>query len=145
MKDAERGGREVGIATKACGGGADSLASLHGAYYVVSGLWPVLHLRSLAAVSGPKPEGGLKAVGLLLTSIGVTLLTGARTRERNTTAVLGARAALALGGVSSRHAAKGRISPVYSLDSCVHLGLTSAWSAILLASLSSSRGRERLA
>ena len=109
------------------------LASVHGTYYVLAGLWPVIHLRSFAAVTGPKPEGWLvKAMGLLITAIGLTLLTGARTKERATTTMLGSTAALALGGVSLRYAAQRRISPVYFLDAGVHLVLASAWAAVLL-------------
>lgn len=125
----------------------DKMAFLHGGYYVVAGLWPVIHLRSFAAVTGPKPEGWLvKATGLLITSIGVALLTASRTRERITSGVLGLTAALSLGGVSLRYAAQRRISPIFYLDAGLHLALAAAWAALLLPrALRRGRGEDRTA
>jgi hypothetical protein len=111
----------------------DALAALHGGYYVLTGLWPVFHLRSFEAVTGPKPEGWLvKGTGLLIASIGTALLTASRTRERATSSVLALTAALSLGGVSFRYAAQRRISPVYFLDAALHLGLVTAWAIRVL-------------
>ena len=47
-----------------------------GAFYLATGLWPILHLRSFEAVTGPKLEGWLiKTAGTLITAIDYTLCT----------------------------------------------------------------------
>lgn len=46
-----------------------------GTYYVVTGLWPLIHLTSFEAVTGPKTDDWLvHMVGLLAASIGLALL-----------------------------------------------------------------------
>ena len=51
-----------------------AVAAAQSAYYLIIGLWPLVHLRSFAAVTGPKPEGYLvKAVGACLVNVGLTL------------------------------------------------------------------------
>ena len=51
-----------------------------GAYYAVTGLWPLIHMRSFEAISGPKRDQWLvKTIGLLLTAFSsVLLLAGMR-------------------------------------------------------------------
>ena len=52
------------------------------AYYAVTGIWPIVHLPSFEAVSGPKPEGWLvKTLGALITAVGAALWVAAQ-RER---------------------------------------------------------------
>src|SRR5947209_19342813 len=56
------------------------LAMAQGAFFALSGMWPIVHLRSFEAVTGPKLEGWLvKTVGGLLTVVGAALFSaGAR-------------------------------------------------------------------
>jgi hypothetical protein len=61
------------------GGAAVSLVRVQGAYYVGSGLWPVLHMRSFEALTGPKTDRWLvRSYGVLTAAIGVVLLSSGR-------------------------------------------------------------------
>ncbi len=52
--------------------GRNSGASLQGIYYVATGLWPILNMRSFEMVTGPKRDKWLvKTVGALITAIGI--------------------------------------------------------------------------
>lgn len=109
-------------------GDAVSLARVQGVYYVVSGLWPLVHLRSFLFVTGPKAEHWLvRTVGLLTTVIGTQLLVTARRGEPAAVAPLGAGAAVAFAAVDTIYVARGRIRPVYLLDAVVQLPLAFAW------------------
>jgi len=101
----------------------------HGVFWVVSGLWPILHIRSFEAVTGPKVDRWLvKAVAALITAIGAGLMQGAKndrvTPELETVAV---GSALGLTAVDVIYVAQRRISPFYLLDAIVHTALAVAW------------------
>ena len=110
-----------------------TLGLTQGMAYVDMGLWPTVSLRSFARVTGPKPEGWLvKAVGLLLITIGGAMVRGSRNEELKSVPILGIGTGAALGGVAFYYSAKKRISPVYFLDAALHLGFVAAWSAVLI-------------
>jgi hypothetical protein len=109
-----------------------TLAFTQGGFYVVTGLWPLVHYPSFMAVTGPKLEGWLvKTVGLLLASIGTTLVLGARAREPRSVSALGALSAASMAGISLHYASKRRIARVYFADAIIELALTGAWTALL--------------
>jgi len=123
-----------------------TLGLTQGIAYVGMGLWPTFSLRSFARVTGPKPEGWLvKAVSLLLLAIGTTMIRGARGREMKSVPTLGIGTGAALGGVAFYYSSKKRISPIYFIDSALHLGFVAAWSTVLLLRASSGRRRVRVA
>ncbi|HYO58640.1 hypothetical protein [Archangium sp.] len=105
-----------------------SLAVTQGVFYVVTGLWPIVHLRSFEAVTGPKPEGWLvKTVGALITVIGGTLLTaGLRRRVSPELMLLAAGSAAALAAVDLVYSPQ-RVSPVYLLDALAEGVLVTGW------------------
>jgi hypothetical protein len=110
------------------------LAIGQGAFFIVSGLWPIVHLRSFEAVTGPKLEGWLvKTVGALIAVAGAALaVAGRRGQPGLETAVLGAGTAAALGAIDVWYAGRRRrIHPIYLADAAVELGLASAWAAAL--------------
>ena len=54
---------------------------MQGAYYVVTGAWPIVSLRTFELFTGPKTDVWLvHMVGALAVAIGVTILVGARGR-----------------------------------------------------------------
>jgi hypothetical protein len=108
-----------------------ALALGQGAYYLGTGLWPIVHLPSFEAVTGPKPEGWLvKTVGALISVVGATaLLAGVRRRASPELRLLAGGSALAMGVVDVVYPAKGRISPVYLLDALPELALALGWAA----------------
>lgn len=98
-----------------------------GAFYVVSGLWPVVHHKSFEAVTGPKKEPWLvQTTGALIAAIGVALLVGARERGR-TVKTLGIASALVLGGADLFFGLRRRISPVYLGDAVAEAALIATW------------------
>ena len=91
--------------------------------YVVTGVWPLLHMASFEAVTGPKTDDWLVyTVGLLLAVIGGVLLAAARRRAVDGAIVaLAVGAALALTAVEVVHVFNGTISRVYLLDAAVEV------------------------
>jgi hypothetical protein len=107
------------------------VALAQGGYWLVTGLWPLLHYRSFEKVSGPKREPWLvKTVGALVAVVGGTLL-GSGLRKRITPALrfLGLGSAGSLAAVDTVYAGRGRISPVYLGDALVEGALAAAWLA----------------
>lgn len=107
----------------------ERLALANGAFFVVSGLWPVIHLRSFEAVTGPKVDGWLvKTVGALLAAVGVPLLRAGRTgKVDGNLALAAAGTAASLAVIDLVYVPKGRISPIYLLDAATELGIVVAW------------------
>jgi hypothetical protein len=104
-------------------------ARIQGWYYVVTGLWPILHIQSFEQVTGPKTDDWLvKTVGVLITVIGATLLLAAR-RGHLTRSIgfLGIASALALAGIDLVYGTNGTIPPVYLLDAAAELLLAGLW------------------
>lgn len=105
------------------------LARAHGLFNVAGGLWPLLHMRSFEAVSGPKADRWLvETVAGLMVVNGAVQLAAAQTSPK-TSRALGLGTALWLAAVDVRYASKGRISKVYLLDAALELGWTAAWAS----------------
>ena len=85
-------------------------------YYLVTGLWPIIHFRSFRWVVGPKPDRfQLYTTTLLIIVIGTVLGMGARKRPLDVTVpTLGVLSAAAFIGVELRYIAK--IRKVFLLD-----------------------------
>lgn len=99
-----------------------------GVFYVVSGLWPIVHLPSFEAVTGPKRDGWLvRTMGGLIAAVGATLIASAFERPRASARVLGVASALALGGGAAYYAARGRISKIYFADAAVEGLIAATW------------------
>jgi hypothetical protein len=102
------------------------LLALQSGYYGITGIWPILHLPSFEAVTGPKIDDWLvHMVGLLAAAIGVVL--GAATlgnRVRSPEVVLlAATSAAAFAGIDLWYGLIGRISPIYLADAGVQIAL----------------------
>jgi hypothetical protein len=102
-------------------------------YYIVTGVWPIVHIPSFMKVSGPKVDTWLvKTAGVLITAIGATLaVAGLRGQATPEVSVLGVGSAAGLAGIDVVYVAKKRISPVYLLDALAELGLIGLWFAAL--------------
>jgi ABC-type branched-subunit amino acid transport system permease subunit len=102
------------------------LIGFQAAYYVATGVWPLVHLSSFEAVTGPKTDDWLvHMVGLLAAVIGAALgLAVARDRQGTPeVAVLAAGAALAFAAIDFWYVLNGTISPIYLADALVELVL----------------------
>ena len=105
------------------------VALVQGIYFLVSGIWPILHMESFLRVTGPKTDLWLvKTVGLLLAVIGAVLILAQLNREVNTSiVVLAMGSALSLVLVEFVYVTKKVISPIYLGDAFVELLLIAWW------------------
>lgn len=105
------------------------IAAVHGAYYLLTGLWPLAHLDSFQAVTGPKTDLWLvQTVGGLVCVPAVLLLWAALGgRLDRGTLVSGLGCALVLLAVDVIFVSRGRIAPVYLLDAAAEAILILAW------------------
>ena len=96
---------------------------VQGIFYVVTGAWPLLSLRTFELVTGPKVDDWLvQTVGVLAIVIGVALLVGARREQPSAeTATLAVGAAAGFAAVDLVFVLGGRIPPVYLADAAVEL------------------------
>jgi hypothetical protein len=104
-------------------------AQIQSAYYLLTGLWALVHIRSFMWVTGPKTDIWLvKTVGVLVLVIGTALLV-ARIREHYSLEIiiLAIGAALGLTLIDIYYVLDGRISPIYLLDAVVELMLVGMW------------------
>lgn len=92
-------------------------------YYIVTGLWPILHMGSFEAITGPKVDDWLvKMVGLLAATIGISLAVAVLNRRWNAEVrALTILSALSFAAIDVRYALSGRISPIYLADAAVEL------------------------
>ncbi|HAR41677.1 MAG TPA: hypothetical protein DCS07_03465 [Bdellovibrionales bacterium] len=110
---------------------ARQLAWTQGGFYLLTGIWPILHMKSFERVSGPKEDHWLvKTVGALLAVTGGALLRSARSgKVPKDLQALAAAQALALSAVDVIYSTKGRISKIYLLDAATELLLIRGWLA----------------
>jgi hypothetical protein len=103
------------------------LARVQGLYFLATGVWPLLSMRTFEAVTGPKADRWLvKTVGVLVAVIGATLLhAGRRPSPPVTTLAVGSAAGL--GAIDVVYAARGRISRIYLLDAAIEALIVAAW------------------
>jgi hypothetical protein len=91
------------------------------AYYLFTGLWPVIDINSFMWVSGYKTDQWLvKMVGLLTISIAAALFTGYKAAQRSIL-VLAYSAALSYIVVDVYYVSKGVISRLYLVDAAVEI------------------------
>ena len=105
------------------------IAALQGAYFAGTGLWPIFHMASFLAVTGPKTDLWLvRTVGLLVATIGATLLLAAwRSRLSPELLLLAATSAITLAAIDCIHVLLDVISPIYLLDAVAELVVVAAW------------------
>jgi hypothetical protein len=98
------------------------------AYYVVTGAWPLISMRTFEAVTGPKHDRWLvRMVGALALANGVSLAVGARRAVLSMeTVALAVASAIAFAAIDVAYVAKGRIRPVYLADAAAELGFAAA-------------------
>jgi hypothetical protein len=122
---------------------AEALLWAQGAYYLFTGLWPLVSIRSFQLVTGPKtdhlPTGReadhwlVMTAGVLITAIGAAMLTAAWQRRRSPEiVVLAVGAALGLTGIDVVYTARQVIAPIYLVDAAIQLVLIGGWIAALV-------------
>ncbi len=109
---------------------ARQVASVQAAFYVGTGVWPLMHRRSFEWVTGPKTDFWLaQTVGVTVAAIGIGLAQSVSRRggvppELRTVAAASA-AGLAL--VDLSFVARGRISKIYLADAAAEVALVVGW------------------
>lgn len=108
------------------------LVAAQAAYYGTTGVWPLVHMPSFEAVTGPKVDDWLvHMVGLLAAAVALPLGVAAlqdRVREP-AVVVLAVASALAFAGIDLWYGLNGRISPIYLADAAVQLCLVAGIAA----------------
>ena len=108
------------------------LARLQAVFYIVTGVWPIVSMRSFEAITGPKVDRWLvKTVGALVAVIGSALALASRHRQLAPEVVLvAAGSAAALATIDTVYVTKRRISPVYLLDAIAEIALVAGWARL---------------
>lgn len=105
------------------------LAQAQSAFYVLTGVWPIISIKTFQKVTGPKTDLWLvKTAGVLISAIGAVLgLAGRRNRVTPEIAVLAVGSAAGLTAIDVVYVAKGRISTIYLLDALAETILIALW------------------
>jgi hypothetical protein len=106
--------------------------SIQGFFYLLTGLWPLVHIGSFQMITGPKTDLWLvKTVGLLVAVIGVVLLTAVKRHNYSIEIFqLGLLSALSLTAIDIFYVIRSVIPPVYLWDAgaeCVLVALLIYW------------------
>jgi hypothetical protein len=104
-------------------------AQVQGAYFLATGIWPLLDRRGFERVTGPKADFWLaQTVGVLVGVVGGALLLAER-RNRITPELelLAVGSAAGLGLVDVVFSLRGRISKVYLLDAALEAAFVAGW------------------
>jgi hypothetical protein len=117
---------------------------VQGLYYLLTGVWPLVSIRTFQLVTGPKtdhlPTGReadhwlVMTVGVLITAAALAILTAAwRRRVSAEIAVLAVAAATGLTAIDVIYVARQVIAPIYLLDAAIEVVLIAGWIAALVA------------
>jgi len=109
-------------------------ALTHGGFYFLTGIWPILSIKTFQMVTGPKHDLWLvKTVGVLISVIGATLLlAGYKGEIVPSTILLAVGSAVVLTGVDIIYVTKRIIAPIYLLDAFVELLLIAWWLFVIV-------------
>jgi len=105
------------------------LALVQGFYFLLTGVWPIVSIRTFMMVTGPKTDIWLvKTVGVLITVIGsVLVLAGSRNSVSLEVVCLAIGGAVGLTGIDIWYVFRRIISPIYLLDAALELVLVGLW------------------
>ncbi|CAN5449566.1 hypothetical protein BH23BAC3_BH23BAC3_25320 [soil metagenome] len=112
------------------------LAIFQGGFYMLTGIWPILHMDSFIAVTGPKADLWLvRTVGMLIFFIGAGILTaGIRKQISISIIIIAAGAAFGLMVIDVTYVWLNVISPIYLLDAVIELTLVVLWITLVFKS-----------
>ncbi len=105
------------------------VALMQAAYYVPTGVWPLVGMRSFEWLTGRKTDRWLvQTVGLLVGVVGAMVgLAGERRRVTPEMEGVAVGTALSLAAIDVVFVARRRIRPVYLLDAGANLGIAAGW------------------
>lgn len=104
------------------------LIFIQSAYLFITGIWPLVHLKSFLMVTGPKTDLWLvKTVGALVIPIAITLFIQIGKPDRSTAVVLGSSSAIAFIAIDFYYALNDVISNVYMADGILQTIFLFVW------------------
>ena len=105
------------------------LALLQGAYFLLTGVWPIVSIRTFQMVTGLKTDLWLvKTVALLIAVIGGALLWAGWTENvSGQTAAIAVGSSLALTAIDIWYVARRVIPPIYLADALAEIMLIAGW------------------
>ena len=98
-------------------------------YYLITGLWPLIHIHSFIYVSGPKTDIWLvKTVGLMITIVGLVILVASiRRKIPAELSWLAICFSAGLAFIDIFYVLKEEISPIYLLDAFAEILFIISW------------------
>jgi hypothetical protein len=104
-------------------------AYAHAIYIFITALWPLVHIESFIAVTGPKTDIWLvKTVGSLLIPISLTMVIHLKTNSgTGPLIVLGVTTAIAFICIDLYYALNNTISDIYLADAAIELFFLIGW------------------
>lgn len=105
------------------------VAWIQGIYYLITGIWPLIHMPSFVWVTGPKTDYWLvRMVALLIISISLALLSAAyHKRIIPEIKILAIASIISFCAIDFYYAWIDRISGIYVADGIAELGLLLLW------------------
>jgi hypothetical protein len=105
------------------------LAVAQAAYYVLTGVWPLVSIRTFIRVTGPKRDLWLvRTVGVLVLVIGCVIGVAAWRGEVSPEVILLAvGSAVGLTAIDVIYVARGTIDKIYLLDAAAEVALVALW------------------
>ena len=102
---------------------------LQAAYNTITGIWPLIGIRSFQWITGPKTDLWLvRCVGGLVTVIGIVLgMAGRRGRVTPEITALAVGSSASLAAIDVIYSSRGRISRIYWLDAIINVLFIGAW------------------
>jgi hypothetical protein len=105
------------------------LSFSQGVYFALTGIWPLVSIRTFMMVTGTKTDIWLvKTVGVIVTAVGAVLLVaGARNAVTPEIYLLAIGSAVCLAGIDVYYVAKGTIDRIYLADAAVEIASIALW------------------
>lgn len=104
------------------------MARTHGAFNLVGGVWPLVHVRSFEAVFGPKTDRWLEyTVSGLLATVGFAQWRAGTPQDWRHARRLGVATAATLLAIDLVYVPRGRIRWTYLLDAAAEAALIAGW------------------
>src|SRR5687767_15668599 len=107
----------------------EMLSIIQGFYFLLTGVWPLVSIRTFQMVTGPKTDLWLvKTVGALIAVIGgILIMAGFRGNVSPEIFLLAVASAFALTIVDINYVSKGTISRIYLVDAVAEIVLICLW------------------
>ena len=102
---------------------------MYAVYFIATGVWPVVHIKSFLWVTGPKTDLWLvRTVGLMITAVGLCIAVAAAQQQIQLHILV---LAIASSGflllIDVIYVAKRVIAKIYLLDAAIEAILIAAW------------------